>query len=88
MTERAFERYRTRRRRIRGYLGSELNIASAALTIGAKIAGHRWLCGYFLRLAAKSEVRGLQKLLQSLAAVQVVPCEKGPLFERELTALH
>ena len=36
MTEKAFERYRTRRRRIRSYFGSEANIASAALTIGAR----------------------------------------------------
>ena len=60
MTEKAFERYRTRRRRIRSYFGSEANIASAALTIGAKGTAKGWLCGYYLRLAGKSGVKGLQ----------------------------
>jgi len=60
MTEKAFERYRTRRRRIRSYFGSESNIASAALTIGAKGTTKGWLCGYYLRLAGKSGVEGLQ----------------------------
>src|SRR5438132_12713266 len=60
MTEKAFERYRTRRRRIRSYFGSEANIASAALTIGAKGTTKGWLCGYYLRLAGKSGVKGLQ----------------------------
>jgi len=60
MTEKAFERYRTRRRRIRSYFGTEVNIASAALTIGAKSTAKGWLCGYFLRLAGKSGVEGLQ----------------------------
>ncbi len=63
MTEKAFERYRTRRRRIRSYFGSEANIASVALTMGAKGAkgtAKGWLCGYFLRLAGKTGVKGLQ----------------------------
>ena len=60
MPEKAFERYRTRRRRIRSYFGSEANIASAALTIGHKGSPKGWLCGYFLKLAGHSGVKGLQ----------------------------
>lgn len=60
LTDRAFQRYRTRRRRIRSYFGAEANIASAALTIGATAASQGWLCGCVLRLAGKSGVKGLQ----------------------------
>ena len=60
MREKAFQSYRRRRRRIRSYFGSEANIASAALTIGAKGTTESWLCGYYLRLAGKSGVEGLQ----------------------------
>jgi len=151
MTEKAFERHRTRRRRIRSYFGSEAKIASAALTIGATSTAKGYLCGYSLRLAGKSGVKGLpasegygltaviepkpawcvihalrelyllqletvatqlfvvppaslalcerleaqaeraatrpdeaalHQLLKGLAAVQVLPCVKGPFFER------
>jgi len=151
MTEQAFERYRTRRRRIRSYFGSEASITSAALTIGAKGTAKGWLCGFFLRLAGSSGVKGLpasegycispaleanpawcvihamrelyllqleaaptqiyiippaslalceslvepvdeaaitaedkalRRLLTGLAALQVLPCAKGPFFER------
>src|SRR5438046_636843 len=47
-------------RRIRRYFGSEANIASAALTIGDMGTTKGWLCGYYLRLAGKSGVEGLQ----------------------------
>ena len=60
MTERAFKRYQTRRRRIRSYFGSEANIASVSLTIGAQVTAKGSLCGYYLRLAGKSGVKGLQ----------------------------
>lgn len=59
LSEKAFERYRTRRRRIRSYFGAETNIASAAVTIGAAAASRGWLCGFALRLAGKSGVKGL-----------------------------
>ena len=35
LDERAFKKYRTRRRRIRSYFGSESNISQVALTVGA-----------------------------------------------------
>jgi len=59
LSEKAFERYRTRRRRIRSYFGAETNIAGAAVTIGAAAAGKGWLCGFALKLAGKSGVKGL-----------------------------
>ena len=62
MTERASKRYRTRRRRIRSYFGSEANIATVSLTIGAKSCAKGLLCGYCIRLAGMSGVKGLQAI--------------------------
>ena len=60
LTERDFKRYRTRRRRIRSYFGSEAQISSVALTIGARDSRRGHICGFFLALAGTSGVKGIR----------------------------
>ncbi len=60
MAERDFKRYRTRRRRIRSYFGSEANISSASLTIGARTTTRGLISGFFLSLGGYSGVKGIR----------------------------
>jgi hypothetical protein len=50
---------RTARRRIRSYFGSSANISRVALTIGTRRSRGRVLCGYVLRIAGHTGVKGL-----------------------------
>jgi hypothetical protein len=56
LNERALKKYRTRRRRIRSYFGSESNISQVALTVGAKMARQGHISGFFLGTAGYSGV--------------------------------
>ena len=60
LAERDFKRYRTRRRRIHSYFGSEANISSLSLTIGSKAAHKGMISGFFLALAGHSGVKGIR----------------------------
>jgi hypothetical protein len=60
LVERDFKRYKTRRRRIRSYFGSEAQISSAAMTIGARESRQGHICGYFLALAGNAGVKGIR----------------------------
>ena len=60
MSEQAFEKYRTRRRRIRAHFGSKSSISQISLTIGASISREGLVCGYFLAVAGNSGVKGFQ----------------------------
>jgi hypothetical protein len=60
LDERAFKKYRTRRRRIRSYFGSESNISQVALTVGAKVVHEGHISGFFLAAAGYSGVKGIR----------------------------
>ena len=60
LDERAFKKYRTRRRRIRSYFGSESNISQVALTVGARVARQGYISGFFLSVAGYSGVKGIR----------------------------
>jgi hypothetical protein len=60
LTERDLDRYRTRRRRIRSYFGSEAWISAASVTIGARPSAKGHICGYFLALSGTSGVKGIR----------------------------
>jgi len=59
-SEKHFQKYRRRRRRIRSYFGSADNIAKASVTIANRRARRGDLYGYILHLAGKSGVKGLK----------------------------
>jgi len=52
--------YRTKRRRIRSYFGSQANMARAAWTVGARLHQGHLLCGYALRIESVHGVKGLR----------------------------
>jgi hypothetical protein len=60
LDERALKKYRTRRRRIRSYFGSESNISQVALTVGARVARQGHISGFFLAAAGYSGVKGIR----------------------------
>ena len=60
MSEKELRAYRTRRRRIRSYFGSAANLSSVAITIGATIVKEKALCGYVIRIAGFTGVKGLR----------------------------
>jgi hypothetical protein len=60
LSEKQFKRYRTARRRINSHFGAAAAISQASLTVGAKPTKQGLLCGFALRLAGNSGVRGLQ----------------------------
>jgi hypothetical protein len=60
MDERALERYRTRRRRIRSYFGSESHISQVAITIGGVDTKAGVICGFFLAAAGYSGMKGIR----------------------------
>jgi len=59
-SEKQFQKYRRRRRRIRNYFGSADNIANASVTIASRRGQRGALYGYMLHLAGKSGVKGLK----------------------------
>ena len=59
-SEKQFQKYRRRRRRIRSYFGSAENIAKASVTIASRRGRRGGLHGYILHLAGKSGVKGLK----------------------------
>lgn len=59
LTEKQFKRYRTARRRIRSHFGSAAAISQASITVGAKPTRSGLLCGFAIRLAGTSGVKGL-----------------------------
>ena len=59
-SEKQFQKYRRRRRRIRSYFGSADNIAKASVTIATRRGRRGDLHGYMLHLAGKSGVKGLR----------------------------
>ena len=59
-SERDFKRYRTRRRRIRSHFGSEANLGSVSLTVGARSGRKGWGYGFHLAVAGHSGVKGLR----------------------------
>ena len=60
LNEQAFKKYRTRRRRIRSYFGSESNISQIALTVGARALEKGQITGFFLAAAGCSGVKGIR----------------------------
>ena len=60
LTESQLKGYRTARRRIRSHFGSAAAIAQASFTIGATPTPSGVLCGFVLRLAGNSGVKGLK----------------------------
>jgi hypothetical protein len=60
LTEKDFQRYRTRRRRIRSYFGSEENLARVALTIGSERHTRGQISGFFLAIAGNHGKKGLR----------------------------
>ena len=52
--------YRTRRRRIRSYVGSVDNLATVAWTIGARRHQDHLLCGYVMHIEGRQGVKGLR----------------------------
>jgi hypothetical protein len=59
-SEKQFQKYRRRRRRIRSYFGSADNIAKASVTISSRRGRLGDLHGYVVHLAGKSGVKGLK----------------------------
>jgi len=59
-SEKQFQKYRRRRRRIRSYFGSADNIAKASVTIATRRGRRGDLHGYILHLAGSSGVKGLK----------------------------
>ena len=65
LDERAFKKYRARRRRIRSYFGSESNISQVAITVGEQaVARTGQISGFFLALAGYSRVKGSTSVIQ------------------------
>ncbi len=60
MSEKDLKAFRTRRRRIRSYFGSAASLSSVAMTIDATIAKNKVLCGYAIKIAGHSGVKGLR----------------------------
>ncbi len=60
LTEKDFQRYRTRRRRIRSHFGSEENLARVALTIGSECHTRGQISGFFLAIAGKHGKKGIR----------------------------
>ena len=60
MSEKDLKAYRTRRRRIRSYFGSAASLSNVAMTIDATIAKNKALCGYVIKIAGHSGVKGLR----------------------------
>ena len=59
LPEKRLKGLRTARRRIRSYFGSSANISRVALTIGTRRSRGSVLCGYALRIAGHTGVKGL-----------------------------
>ena len=59
MSEKAFKRARTRRRRIRSYFGAVENISRVSLSLGARPTPSGLLSGYHMNIAANQGLRGL-----------------------------
>ena len=59
MSEKAFKRARTRRRRIRSYFGAVENISKVSLSLGARPTPSGLLSGYHMNIAANRGLRGL-----------------------------
>jgi hypothetical protein len=60
LTESRLKGYRTARRRMRSHFGSAAAITQVSVTIGATPAPSGLLCGFVIRLAGKSGVKGLK----------------------------
>jgi len=60
MPEKDLKAFRTRRRRIRSYFGSAASLSNVAITIGATIVKNKALCGYVIKIAGHSGVKGLR----------------------------
>jgi hypothetical protein len=60
MSEKDLKAFRTKRRRIRSYFGSAANLGSVAMTIDATRVKGKALCGYVIKIAGRSGVKGLR----------------------------
>ena len=59
LTEKDFQRDRTRRRRIRSYFGSEQNLGKVSLTIGSERTARGLISGFFLAIAGNHGKKGI-----------------------------
>jgi len=60
VSEKDLKAFRTRRRRIRSYFGSAASLSNVAITIGAAIVKNKMLCGYVIKIAGNSGMKGLR----------------------------
>jgi hypothetical protein len=60
LPEKDLKAFRTRRRRIRSYFGSAANLGNVAMTIDATMVKNQALCGYVIKIAGHTGVKGLR----------------------------
>ena len=60
LSEKDLKHYRTRRRRIRSYFGSEQNLGKVSLTIGSGRAARGLISGFFLAIAGNNGKKGIR----------------------------